>query len=317
MAKKIRLFYVSDLHFEFLMTQNGLDLKTLSKYQQIFRNTFSKIDPYYENILVIAGDLIWSKHFHYLRELLEEIATHFDKTFLILGNHDYWRSTIDKSIKHIRSFINENKTLKDKMFLLENNLVSLNQKYNIWGATLWYSAPPHEQYNLSLVMNDFKYIKTNNYRKMNYSHFELLHNASIYSLKEALIKTKEEGKKLVIATHHGTSENYLKFTPYSHCLGYATTLPPSLFHKDEPYELLDNIQCFIHGHSHVSQKPLIYENEYGIKTYMNTLGYVGHEFHFIEKEDLETLKKNNKVNNFDLNKFICKDLFYLPEILLD
>ena len=313
-----KLFYLSDLHLEILIDKKGFNKELgLFYYDKLFENTFKKNNiqklqeeqknSTSENYLLIGGDLILAKHFHYIVPFLEEKSQYFQKIFYIFGNHEYWGKSFNSAFEVVKEQINKSAILKSKMIVLNNNSYNLTEKTKIWGSTLWYKVPPHEEYKIKTVMRDYiKIIENKNgkYNKASYTSFSNRYEEAIFSLKKELENCVKNKQKIIVATHHVPSENYniISESYYPDVYGYGTLLPKDLFQLRNNHEILevengledknfsknytvfDCILGMIHGHSHILDKETYlprdfhYKNEYDLNCYMFTLGYLGYEF---------------------------------------
>lgn len=311
----IKLYYISDLHLEFLLDEKGFHTEKLQMIEQLFLNTQRQLDNQSHAVLLLGGDIIWAKHFHKIQPFLDSITSGFEHTFIILGNHDYWRSTPLRSYQKVKEAVAHLNTVS----VLENETVNLNQRYDLFGATYWYAVKPHEEYALN-VMNDFRYIKTNDFKRFTYRHVEQLYRQSQHALHQALVNAFEQHKSLVLFTHHAPSEGFMLYNQHANALGYGTIMPTDLLTCCDLYDLVDVIKASIHGHSHNEQRPLCYENEFNIPTYMNTLGYLGYEYHMISEkgwqEMVEHLAKDVEISSLKA-KFVRYETDTLPFILLE
>ena len=123
-------------------------------------------------------------------------------------------------------------------------------------------------------MNDYRYIKKEDYTRISPNDFLKKHQDS----KSFLIKTLKEtddNVKTVVITHHATSLNVNKGTKFEepkHALGYCSYLTEEIVDA-----IGEKLVYFIHGHTHLL-KEKCYKNEWDYDTFVNTIGYVDDEF---------------------------------------
>lgn len=279
MQQKTRFYYISDLHLEWLFDKRGhLMSKELEIYQAMFENTHKRLDSSYKNVLLIAGDFIPANLIHHFQDFIQNQLKPFDQIYWVLGNHDYWRKSFSRAIEITKELIASLPDIADKTFVLENDLISINEDINIWGATLWYSVPPQIQPLIADRLKDYKKCKNDDFKRIKYLDFSSRYYKSIGSMKKAIKETAINNKKLVILTHHCTSELYNLKSGYSDCYGYGTTLPDDMFGEERrDYQYADFVKAFVHGHSHIIGG-YHYLNDYDIDTFMNTIGYYQDEF---------------------------------------
>lgn len=277
----MKLYFLSDLHLELLVTQKGLS-PDFALYEAIFDN----IPATKEDYLLIGGDFVVAKHFHYFVPFLKKHADRFKRVFYLMGNHEYWHDTFQSAVNRIQSQIDANQL---NITILDNQAVEIGDKI-IWGSTLWYQAPIVQQYPLSVAMNDYRRIRRDDYKRVTYHDFALRFETAIQSLKET--QAQHPNKSIIVATHHAPSEVFNTCPQgkhYPNVFGYGTALPY--------YDW--NIACIIHGHSHIVEKQPVhvqYQNEWNIPSHMFTFGYFGHEL-FLTPE----LAKDIQIPYINLN----------------
>ena len=287
----IKLNFISDLHLDFLRDNKGrLNQEMFEKYKdlllgkhQYWINNFdsknilekhSTIKPT-ENYLVIAGDLIEAKKFKQIVELMEEVCSCYDKVFYVFGNHEFYHSTLTGAYKKVQEEIEKSNILKEKLILCEDKKIVLREDLQLILSTYWYDIKnPIEAEEIRGKMNDYRYIKKEDYTRISPNDFLKKHQDS----KSFLIKTLKEtddNVKTVVITHHATSLNVNKGTKFEepkHALGYCSYLTE---------EIVDAIGeksvYFIHGHTHLLREKC-YKNEWDYDTFINTIGYVDDEF---------------------------------------
>ena len=75
----MKLYFLSDLHLELLVTQKGLS-PDFALYEAIFDN----IPATKEDYLLIGGDFVVAKHFHYFAPFLKKHADRFKRVFYLM-----------------------------------------------------------------------------------------------------------------------------------------------------------------------------------------------------------------------------------------
>lgn len=118
---KFRL--LSDLHLDIYPNYRNMDTKEFNEF-------FYPRDK--NDILVIAGDLSHGRDVEFNKKLFNYLSTHFKETIFVLGNHDYWYTTIKKSLELYRY------AAKDfaNIHILQNESVIIDNIRFI-GTTLW------------------------------------------------------------------------------------------------------------------------------------------------------------------------------------
>lgn len=296
----IKLNFISDLHLDFLRDNKGrLNEDMFEKYKelllgkghQFWMNDFESKDilnkysstKHSANYLIIAGDLIEAKKFKQIVGLMEEVCGYYDKIFYIFGNHEFYHSTLSEAYKKVQAEIDKSEILKNKLVVCENEKIMLRDNLQLILSTYWYNIRnPIEAEEIRGKMNDYRYIKKENYTRITPNDFLKKHQESKNFLIKTLKDTEEEVKTIVI-THHATSLNVNKGTIFEepkHALGYCSYLT-----EDVIDAIGKKSVSFIHGHTHVL-KEKCYKNEWGYDTFINTIGYVDDEFKLQSQRNL-------------------------------
>lgn len=174
--------YCSDLHLEFNENKEYLKLNPLS----------AKGD-----ILILAGDIvpfvIMRKH----NNFFDYVSDHFQTTYWVPGNHEYYNSDISEKSGII------NKAIRENVFLVNNQESVIDDTKFIF-TTLWTSISIEKQWAIKQGISDFHQI---NYKGewFTTSHYNDIHTQSLNFLKESL------GKKLI-------KESCCGYSSYSHIL---------------------------------------------------------------------------------------------------
>lgn len=186
-------------------------------------------------------------------DFIEFCCEHFDKVYIIPGNHEYWSSKhtmtdIDDKIKSFES---------DKVIYLNNRHVFVTsnsgKSYCIFGSTLWSDIPDRYKYVATQQLNDFlhiicskttgKYKDTTCIQKLTVPIFNELHSESVKSLQTAITATTES-KNLVILTH---------YAPTIRTTGQYYRTEYNIGFYGELYDLIKSLPddtIWAHGHTH-------------------------------------------------------------------
>jgi len=212
--------YLSDIHLEFIKP-NKLD-----KFMK-------QIKPNNDEICVLAGDIGYSYSNNYLK-FMEYINKSFKKTFVIAGNHEYYKN--DKTIDETNNYLTD-------LFKQFNNITFFNNSYEIYenhcyvGSTLWSNIT-----NPEYEINDLHSIK-----ELNITKYNDLNKECINFLEQTL--QKEDINNVVMITHHMPSRGLINakyFAPnmvdYNQWF-YSNMDNFILKHKDK-------LKCWIYGHTH-------------------------------------------------------------------
>lgn len=190
-----------------------------------------------EDILILAGDISPN-----MKTTVEFISKHLLqypslKILYVLGNHDYYGRSISKTHKFWES-VNI-----DRFFYLQNTSIVIDG-IRFFGTTLWTDMNNYDLKTISAAseyINDYRYIKKPNYKKITPTDTYIIHNES----KIALIKCLDESvEPVAIISHHlpsykSIAEKYKNFP--------ATGTFAS--HLDD---IVKRAIVYFHGHTHTS-----------------------------------------------------------------
>ena len=247
---EMKIRYLSDIHLEFIQPQ------------KLKRLVLDEILPAEDSeICVLAGDIGNPYSINY-DLFMKFISSHFIKTFVIPGNHEYYQK--EKTMEETNLFMEEYfKQYQNISFLL--NRSEQYRDYTFVGSTLWsYIKDPTFQINDVYKIPKFDYMK---YNKLN--------RVCIEFLEEAICKNE----KCIVITHHLPSKqfidpkyNTIKDKPYQQWFYSDMDLFIHTYHN--------KIKCWFYGHTHTPSTHKLND----ISFLCNPIGYPG---------------ENNKI---DLNK---------------
>jgi predicted MPP superfamily phosphohydrolase len=235
----MKIRYFSDLHLDFISP---------NKLQKLISKIIKSTD---KEICVLAGD-IGNPYTANYNVFIEFINTHFSKTFIITGNHEYYN--INKTIEETNIYLEEYFTnYKNITFL--NNQFEDYENFRFIGSTLW-SKVTNPTYEISDIDNikNFNYLKNNQLNMINVDFIEnTLENST---------------NNCIIITHHLPSKNLIQ-------LKYKTSvyLPYTQWFYSDLDDLIknnkDKIKCWIYGHTH-TESTILLNN---VPFLCNPLGY--------------------------------------------
>jgi hypothetical protein len=246
----MKFHYISDLHLEFGPTPilPGGD------------------------ILLIAGDtipvigfhkeyLIWIERFS---KLMEETKK-YNKTFMILGNHEHYKGLLGDSKQVLTKFVPNNVTV------LENELIRIAPYLLLYGATLWTDYGNRDRDNMSVAqisMNDHRYIHMDSIRTFCPEDAYDINKNSRETLET--FSSEHKDHRIIVMTHH---------TPSMSCgnkkWGGATNKLNYAFHNTGLEEVIKDHPNIIHwvcGHTHDSHEGYIHQ----CAVHINPRGYVSY-----------------------------------------
>ena len=232
--------YCSDLHIEF--PKNKAFLKE------------NPIQPV-GDILVIAGDLVPFAVIDKHKDFFNYCADHFEQTYWIPGNHEYYGSDITQKSGSFHEKIRPN------VHLLNNKIIE-HENIRLLFTILWTKIDPMHQWEIERGMNDFHVIKYGGFR-FTADRVNLFYEENKRFLTNALVENSE--KTNVVVTHHVPTFQY-----------YPPQFRGSILNEGFAVELADFIEehqpsYWIYGHHH-HNTPLFKIGETSLLT--NQLGYV-------------------------------------------
>ena len=183
----MKLQFASDLHLEF------------PENREFIQNFPLRPEG---DILILAGDIVTLYQMHDHTDFLNYISDHFENTYWLPGNHEYYHSDISE-INGQNGFINEK--IKENIFLVNNTSVVTGSLRLVF-STLWTHVSPGVRFFVESGYPDFSHIVQKS-KLLNVDNYNLLHEESLSFLKKEL----EQGKNVstVVATHHmPTFRNY-------------------------------------------------------------------------------------------------------------
>jgi predicted MPP superfamily phosphohydrolase len=128
--------------------------------------------------LFLAGDI--GRLNGVYKDFMNYCSKHWLKTFVILGNHEYYDTnsdyyTLNNDYKvFFNTFAN--------VYLLDNSYIELNEEINVYGCTFW--TPPYS--NISSIINDYKYITMEPNKPMDETFVSYISNLELTNLQNYL-----------------------------------------------------------------------------------------------------------------------------------
>lgn len=216
---------MSDLHLEF------------SKYQ------IESLDTDAETVLVIAGDLAPVKYTDIYLPFIDDVCSRFKYVIWLLGNHEYYRSFIDKGLEIVKTHCNV--LQHDNLFIAEKDGIVIDDVHFVC-ATLWTDLDkenPMTMLAARQTINDYRMIKSysKGYRKIEPHNVVAMHREHVQFITDECVGTDF---KNVIVTHHAPSamSTHPKYRGDKLNGAYYSQLD-SLVNAIQP-------KLWIHGHTH-------------------------------------------------------------------
>lgn len=229
---------------------------------------FGEMNPeFYEwrgDVLIIAGDLCEAKFTAGVRaqEFFERASDMAPRILYVLGNHEFYRSEIDRAKGKIQENLKEYTRFK----ILDGESIEIGDTL-FYGDTYWtdFGRDPLAEFDASQRINDYRYIRyaKAGYRKLRTSDVRGINANSRYRLLNVL----SGGKRTFVITHHAPS--HLSVHP-----AYANEHRLNCAYANSDEAIMgehDNLVHWVHGHIHYRK---VY-NCYGTQVACNPRGYTG------------------------------------------
>jgi len=237
--EKMRIQYCSDLHLEFVLN---------NKY--LLNNPLTVSG----DILILAGDIA-PMHYEFLtNSFFNYVSDNYKQVYWVPGNHEYY-------YKDIADYSNSyNIKFKPNINIVNNVDIKFEHVKFVF-STLWSKISSVNHKRVEQSVSDFGCIKNKN-RNFKAKDFNKLHAESLRFIKQSLMNGIE---KTVVVTHHVPSklcnslEHNLSPINEAFCVDLTEFINES------------NVNFWIYGHSHFSQKPLYLGSTILLS---NQLGYV-------------------------------------------
>lgn len=233
---------------------NKITIQVISDIHLEFYNSFPKITPI-AKYLCLAGDIgtISNQYDTKVEKFLLYCSTNWEKTFYILGNHEFYQK--DEQVDKKTCFEDLENKYQDickkfnNVYLLNNSFVQIEPGLNIYGTTLW-TGTCGFPLNVSDTFNDYNMItikskKSNVLITANY--IDKISMTQLNLLKNYLNNSKE---KNIIITHfppirEGSSNPIYSIQP---------EFVSNYFSWNDIYSKLNmsNVIGWISGHTHWS-----------------------------------------------------------------
>jgi predicted phosphohydrolase len=241
----MKVQYASDLHLEF--PENKEFLKT------------NPLKPM-GDVLVLAGDIVPFAVIDKHNDFFTYISDHFETTYWIPGNHEYYYFNIATNCGTLDENIRTN-------IHLVNNLSLEHDSVRFVFSTLWSKISQANRWQIERSVSDFRVIKFNDFR-FSSDQFNLLHEESLSFITREL-HHNYTGNTVVVTHHIPTFMNYPE--------KYRGDVLNEAF-AAELYDLIEDFgpDFWIFGHHHFNGPDFMIG-----KTHLatNQLGYVKYGEH--------------------------------------
>lgn len=245
----MRFQYISDLHLEYY---HGNMKKIRKMFITPLINHKKKVQA---NFLLLAGD-IGRPHNHCFKAFLEELAPHYDRVFIITGNHEYFKmpceslAYLDEQCRKVCATVGSNVTF------LQNERYDITNELSIFGGTFWTHIPTHIRPFMNSFRHDYKYIPN-----FSAADSSALHAVAVSKLEQEI--ALDPCRKWIVMSHHMPSfdlidSKYKNEQYHDMNCAYASDIEVT---KDS------RIFAWVYGHTHTPKQ--------SGKFYCNPIGYHG------------------------------------------
>lgn len=169
--------YASDLHLEF------------PKNAEFIRK--HPLQPS-ASFLILAGDIVPFALIERFRDFWDFLSDHFEQTYWIPGNHEYYKSDLADWPLSFHRYIRPN------VHLLNNESITLEDTRFIF-STMWSHIHTLNQRFVERVLADFRVI-ANGGKRLTADHFNQMHQDCLGFLKQEA--HWHDNHKKVVVTHH-------------------------------------------------------------------------------------------------------------------
>ena len=278
----LRIF--SDIHLDF-----DLNRARYCSVNQVWQP--SVLDTDSETVLILAGDLWANNKFFEKPEdgksWLSTVAPRFHSIIVILGNHDYWGTSLQSAVKKARIGCSD-ESFTNVHFMENDKVIIGNLKF--LGGTLWTDYNRSDLYAqvARQYLNDFNYItfgENNKRRKIRSDDLFELHRQTAKFIFNNVVRDNEN-QKVIVVTHMAPHEQSIN-AKYKNNRDWALNYSyfSDLTHSLESHG--KNIDLWIHGHVH---DPVDYIAPGNIRVFANPRGYENYEGTSYNSDGLMTIE---------------------------
>lgn len=169
--------YASDLHLEFPINAEFIRKHPLKPAA---------------STLILAGDIVTFALMERFGNFWDYLSDHFEHTYWIPGNHEYYRSDISDWPS---SFL---ENIRSNVHLLNNKSIAIQGTQFLF-STMWSKIHPRNQWLVERGLSDFRVIAKEG-KRLTSEHFNQLHQDSMNFLSKE--EYWSDSQKKVVFTHH-------------------------------------------------------------------------------------------------------------------
>ncbi|ATC37791.1 metallophosphoesterase [Elizabethkingia anophelis] len=247
----MKIQIASDLHLEFednrkFLRQNSLQPKG--------------------DILLLPGDIVPFYELKKYRDFFLFCSDHFESTYWVPGNHEYYYSDLNERIGCFKEEIEKN------VYLVNNCCISYHGVQFVF-STLWSLISKTNSWHIQNGLSDYRCIKDGN-NLFTVFRSNQLFEESLSFLKTTLASSNNE--KCIVVTHHIPT-----FDKYP--LDFENSIFNEAFATDLNHLISTHrIDYWIYGHHHRNMTEFLVGKT---KLITNQLGYVKYGEHIDFKDD--------------------------------
>lgn len=250
----VRAHVLSDIHMEAHDTLDSPKGACITRYVGTPDSEDSQERLSKQGMLFLLGDLGNPQNATY-EEFLASCAKRYAQVFLVLGNHEFYNSSIKSTVDRVREMCAKH----HNVILLHNETYDLpGTGIRIAGTTLWSRVEEAQKDAVECFIADYRRIEDWNVERNNAMHLECVR----WLVREAE-RARVDGVRLVVMTHHAP------YTDSCHPRHRGSILS-SAFESDLVSLIRANphIRVWVHGHTHYSGirwigRTLVVSNQHG------------------------------------------------------
>ena len=271
----MKIDYCSDLHLDWVFEDDVIfDEQCVEQIYNEIDNVLYKDE--YGDVLVIAGDIaIGDSLYEDVYRMLDQwCKDHYKRAIVVLGNHDYWCSSLAGG----RSKIAQWMPFCDVIDIVEDAEPIVIDDVAFIGTTMWTDVCNQEygvsRFAIQRRMNDYRSVRINEQSFTPASVFDTIdvNNKAREAIFEAISSITD--KKIVVITHHAPVM-VTRYVPAEFLHDYHSNgLWPAYFNTGLEEMIGDSkVDLWIFGHIHEQGQ----FNVGNVKLIYNCKGYQGRE----------------------------------------
>ena len=114
--------------------------------------------PIMAPILLLAGDVGQLQHYNEYLSFLDRQCRNFDLVYLVLGNHEFYRTSRENGLRLVRR-LEQEESLRSRLRILHRDRVDILDKVSILGYTLHSNIRDENRTVIASKVKDFNMIE--------------------------------------------------------------------------------------------------------------------------------------------------------------